>query len=281
MTEIDVHKTNILVVDDNPANLRLLAGILSEQGYAVRPARSGHTALSAVRLALPDLILLDIMMPDIDGYTVCEQLKADGRTRDIPVIFISALHETIDKVRAFALGAVDFITKPFHADEVLARVRTHVALRAAQRQLEDQNTRLEWANNELAREVAERLKVETALRQYADEQAALYAVTAAASVLDPEALLSTTLDVVLSLLDSESGWVILPGDTPDAPPRLATWRGVPEAAVQAQQMASFQVCSVCRPLLTGEEDRVVLAALDECGGAFVRDGEGCRHTSPD
>ena len=108
--------TSIVVVDDTPDNLRLLAGLLAGRGYRIRPAASGPHALAAAREELPDLILLDIRMPEMDGYEVCKRLKADERTRDIPIIFISALHEAFDKVKAFALGGVDYITKPFQAE---------------------------------------------------------------------------------------------------------------------------------------------------------------------
>jgi sigma-B regulation protein RsbU (phosphoserine phosphatase) len=133
---------SILIVDDTPANLRLLSQMLAEQGYHVRPVPDGPLALAAVRAEAPDLILLDIRMPGMDGYQVCERLKADPRTRDIPIIFISALDATQDKVRAFHAGGVDYITKPFQAAEVLARVETHLALRELQQQLQAANERM-------------------------------------------------------------------------------------------------------------------------------------------
>jgi two-component system NarL family response regulator len=126
---------DILIVDDVPANLRLLSGMLVEEGYTVRMARNGELALLGVKTAPPDLILLDINMPDLDGYEVCQQLKADARTRDIPIIFISARDQLEDKVKALAVGGVDYITKPFHPKEVLARVETHLKLYTLQRQL--------------------------------------------------------------------------------------------------------------------------------------------------
>lgn len=135
-------RESILIVDDTPANLRLLSQILVQQGYHVRPVPDGPLALAAVRAEPPDLILLDIRMPEMDGYRVCEHLKADVRTRDIPIIFISALDATQDKVKAFHTGCVDYVTKPFHAAEVLARVETHLALRKLQRQLLDANRRM-------------------------------------------------------------------------------------------------------------------------------------------
>ena len=131
-------KGTILVVDDTPANLRLLMALLGERGYRVRPATDGAYALSTASAEPPELILLDIVMPDMDGYQVCEQLKADVRTRDIPVIFISARDETFDKVKAFAVGGVDYLTKPIHAAEALARIETHLALRRLQTRLTDE-----------------------------------------------------------------------------------------------------------------------------------------------
>ncbi len=110
---------NILVVDDTPDSLRLLVGMLTGKGYKVRPAPSGAYALTTVQKELPDLILLDIMMPEMDGFEVCRRLKADEHTQNIPVIFISALDKVFDKVTAFDMGGVDYITKPFEIEEVL------------------------------------------------------------------------------------------------------------------------------------------------------------------
>jgi len=134
---------NILIVDDTPANLRLLAQMLTEQGYGVRAVTSGARALASARAAPPDLVLLDIKMPGMNGYEVCEQLKADPLTRNIPVIFISALDEIQDKVQAFSVGGVDYITKPFQFKEVLARTETHLSLRKLQKQLRDANRKME------------------------------------------------------------------------------------------------------------------------------------------
>lgn len=134
---MDQYVPNILLVDDTPANLQLLRGMLRQQGYKLRPAPSGKLALRAARTLPPDLILLDIRMPEMDGYEVCERLKADPALKEIPVIFLSALSETTDKVKAFAAGGVDYITKPFQLDEVLARVETHLELRRQRRQLEE------------------------------------------------------------------------------------------------------------------------------------------------
>lgn len=134
---------DILVVDDKPANLRLLSQTLSEKGYGVRTVTSGPRALESALAAPPDLILLDIRMPDMDGYEVCSRLKADERTAHIPVLFISALDQIEDKVQAFHAGGVDYITKPFQVEEVLARTETHIALRRLQEHLEQINQRMQ------------------------------------------------------------------------------------------------------------------------------------------
>jgi sigma-B regulation protein RsbU (phosphoserine phosphatase) len=141
---------NILVVDDTPANLQVLAGMLKERGYKVRPVPSGKLALLAARRDPPDLILLDINMPEMNGYEVCEHLKADERLADIPVIFISALTEPLDKVKAFSTGGVDYLTKPFQIEELNARVETHLNLRRLQIALEETNARLAKANGRMS-----------------------------------------------------------------------------------------------------------------------------------
>ena len=147
---------NILVVDDTIANLHFLTKLLTTQNYTVRPIPEGRMAIASAQVVQPDLILLDIMMPDMSGYEVCERLKADELTRDIPIIFISVKNEILDKVKAFSIGAVDYIIKPFEAEEVLARVKTHLALRNLQ-------TTLEQKNRDLEQEIAERRCAEAQL----------------------------------------------------------------------------------------------------------------------
>ena len=147
--DVQQKKPDILVVDDTPANLQLLSGMLKERGYRVRPVPSGKLAIQAVQKEKPDLILLDISMPEMNGYEVCERLKADEASKEIPVIFISALDETLDKIMAFATGGVDYITKPFQFEEVEARVRTHLNLRRLQINLESQNRQLQEYNDRL------------------------------------------------------------------------------------------------------------------------------------
>lgn len=145
----------ILIVDDIPQNLRLLSAMLSEHNYEVRYAVNGRLAIEAARLSPPDLILLDISMPGMNGYEVCEALKSEAATRHIPVVFLSARDDLVDKVKAFAVGGVDYITKPFQSEEVLARVHTHLTLSHLQRHLEqlviERTAELAAANEELTR----------------------------------------------------------------------------------------------------------------------------------
>jgi phosphoserine phosphatase RsbU/P len=129
----------ILIVDDVAANLQVLTRMLDDRGYLTRPVTSGKMALLAAQNDPPDLVLLDITMPDMDGYEVCARMKANEKLKDIPVIFLSALHETLDKVKGFSVGGLDYVTKPFQFEEVHARVETHLKLRRLQLQVEEQN----------------------------------------------------------------------------------------------------------------------------------------------
>lgn len=160
-------KKHVLIVDDNPDNLGLLLSILPEQLYAVHAATSGEGALRIVDVTLPDLILLDIMMPGMDGYQVCNHLKEQPRTRDIPVIFISAIDQIVDKAKAFAQGGVDYITKPFQSEEVLMRVEAHLGLRSQQQRLQERiderTAEVAKLNARLEQEVAERKQLHSRL----------------------------------------------------------------------------------------------------------------------
>jgi DNA-binding response OmpR family regulator len=145
----------VLIVDDTPANLTLLSGMLLERGYVVKVATHGKRALAIAAAAKPDLVMLDITMPEMDGYQVCRELKARPETRDVPVLFLSALDEVGDKLQAFRAGGVDYVTKPFQVEEVLARVETQVRLSKLQRALARRERELERQNAELARRNAE------------------------------------------------------------------------------------------------------------------------------
>ncbi|MGB7895463.1 MAG: diguanylate cyclase, partial [Microcoleus sp.] len=150
------YRGNILIVDDLPDNLHLLSRTLKRHGYKVRSVTTGAMALRAAKSPSTELILLDIKLPDIDGYEVCKQLKSDEQTTGIPIIFLSALNETFNKVEGLAVGGVDYIAKPFQAEEVLARVETHLTIRRLQQSLQEQNLRL-------LREMEERQRLEASL----------------------------------------------------------------------------------------------------------------------
>jgi two-component system, sensor histidine kinase and response regulator len=164
-----IPKGNILIVDDTPDNLRLLSSPLIDRGYKVRCAIDGAMALMGAQAAPPDLIMLDIKMPQMDGYEVCQRLKADDRTREIPIIFISALDELLDKIKAFSIGGVDYIQKPFHIEEVFARIENQLTIRRLQVQLQTQNHSLQQTQTELLHA----LEQERSLKQRIQEMAAI------------------------------------------------------------------------------------------------------------
>ncbi len=160
MSNVNIHhfpRGDILVVEDNKSDLKFLSGILSKAGYTVRPASDGQLALRSVQAKLPAMVLLDIAMPGLDGYEICRRLKDSEDTRDIPVVFISVKTSPIDKVKAFGAGGVDYISKPFEPEEVLARVATHLSLWKAQKETEERNL-------QLLQEIAERRKAEQRLQ---------------------------------------------------------------------------------------------------------------------
>ncbi|MEG4587135.1 adenylate/guanylate cyclase domain-containing protein [Microcoleus sp. MOSTC5] len=157
-------QANILVVDDKPDNVRLLSTILTAQGYQVRKALNGQRAIATVQEFPPTLILLDVMMPEMNGYEVCAKLKTSPKTSSIPVIFLSALDDVVDKVKAFDVGAVDYITKPFNSKEVLARVANQLTIQSQQQLLQEQTKQLEEVVKRLQNEIKERQGVEVALR---------------------------------------------------------------------------------------------------------------------
>ena len=154
MTEIiEPEKEDILVIDDKPENLRLLAIMLDRRGYEVRKAINGKLGLRAAQTVPPDIILLDINMPEMDGYQVCQELKANELTCKIPVIFISAVDEVLDKVKAFKVGGSDYITKPFQIEEVSVRIENQLSIRRLQIQLEKQKQELEEKNSQLQKQI--------------------------------------------------------------------------------------------------------------------------------
>ena len=177
----------ILVVDDNPANLRLLTDMLGQHGYTVRVATSGEQALKSVARQLPNIILLDIRMPGMSGFEVAEQLKGNPATISLPIIFLSALSDTDDKLRAFTVGGVDYITKPYHEEEVLARVNTHLELNRSRASLQQAYNEMEQRAEEKSRELVaareERFRIVNQLNNSLEQ--AINAIALALEKRDP------------------------------------------------------------------------------------------------
>lgn len=186
---VDEPRVDIIAVDDNPVNLRVLDAMLVQRGYKVRSVTNGAIAIQAAKAKPPDLILLDIMMPDLDGYQVCKQLQADERTREIPVIFISALNDALDKVKAFQVGGADYISKPFQMEEVIARIDNQLKLRSLAKQLSQQNAQLQ-------QEIQE--------RQRAEEETQLLLTVTQEISSTPD--FETALAVALERVCQVSGW---------------------------------------------------------------------------
>lgn len=187
------NRGNILVVDDTPDNLRLLAALLSGQGYKVRKALNGQMALTTIRQIPPDLILMDINMPEMNGYELCQILKQDPLTQDIPLIFISALNEALDKVKAFQVGGSDYITKPFQGEEVCARIEHQLTIQRQKKQLQQ--------------EIHQRQKTEEALQVY------LHAVSH--DLRNPVLGMSLVLQGLLKQAPSEMAAIPIPYSTLD------------------------------------------------------------------
>lgn len=215
---------DILIVDDMPDNLRLLSTMLQTRGYQVRKAINGRIALHGAHLSPPDLILLDINMPDINGYEVCKRLKADDITTEIPIIFISALDQAIDKVRAFEIGAVDYITKPFQVREVLVRVENQLSLHRLQRQLRAKNKQLE---------------LEIAVRQRAEDEVRFLLSTTQAigEASDFDAALEVTLSQVCRLIDWDYSEAWIPDDSGEVLQCSRGWYA------REPQLSSFRLAS--------------------------------------
>ncbi len=190
---------NILVVDDTPANLRLLEGLLRRAGHRVRPFTSPRMALRAASLEAPHLALLDIRMPEMDGYELCRQLQALPELEDLPVIFASVASSAIDKVKAFAAGGVDYVTKPIQSEEVLVRVHTHLALRRARLELRQTNRQLEAALAEVKQTQAQLV--------HAEKMSSLGVLSAglAHEINNPLNAVRTSAVAMVGMLDAQTG----------------------------------------------------------------------------
>ncbi len=170
MNEPNNEESILLIVDDNPTNLGILFEYLTNSGFKVLVALDGESTIEQVKYAKPDLILMDVMMPGIDGFETCSRLKANLSTQDIPVIFMTALSDTVDKVHGFNVGGVDYITKPIQSEEVLSRVQTHLTIRNLQKKLQEQNDRLQHESDERQQKA---LKLEQVVRELQQTQAQL------------------------------------------------------------------------------------------------------------
>jgi PAS domain S-box-containing protein len=185
---------DILIVEDTETTLNVLMDVLSDAGYKVRPACDGKAALRSVQAKLPALIIMDIMMPDLDGYEVCRILKAEEKTSSIPVIFISALGDELKKLRGFQVGGVDYITKPFYSEEVIARVRAHLNLRRAQFDLEETNAAL-------VAEIKERKRIEEKLRESEENFRVIFKNNSSAiAIIDPDTTITLVNDAFCQMV---------------------------------------------------------------------------------
>lgn len=243
MIEASRKPPTILIVDDNPNNLRVLGGMLQQAGYRVRPALSGALALRSIQSSLPDLVLLDIRMPEMNGYEVCRRLKSEAHSRDVPVIFISALQEAMDKVDAFKAGAVDYVVKPFQIEEVLARVQTHTELAAARQALQSARDALEQQVEERTRELREsRDRIERTARQE-------HALAELLSVSLRPAPLEDYLQEALQVLDLNLDWEA--SDVRNAI-LLSVDRGEPHLELVASRLFSDEQKAACARIPLGQ-----------------------------
>ncbi|MFB2918736.1 MULTISPECIES: adenylate/guanylate cyclase domain-containing protein [Aerosakkonema] len=234
----------ILVVDDTPVNLRLLVNILREKGYNVRPVNNGDLALQVAKARLPDLILLDILMPSLNGYEVCEKLKADPETSEIPVIFISALNEGLDKVKAFQVGGADYISKPFQVEEVLVRVANQINQRSLQKKLQQQANLLHQQNLQLQSEINSRQLLEDKLLASEEKMRAVFeAMTDIVMAIDIQEGQLGNMDIL------PTNWVRLYQDDTDLvshiieeffqPETALSWLNIIKQTLETRQTINF------------------------------------------
>ncbi|MGL5194640.1 MAG: adenylate/guanylate cyclase domain-containing protein, partial [Chroococcales cyanobacterium] len=240
-------KADILIVDDVPNNLRLLVNLLRRNNYSVRAVTNGALALQFVDTKPPDLIFLDIMMPEMDGYEVCQKLKENPRTQDIPIIFLSALTEGFDKAKAFKSGGIDYISKPFQMEEILARLETHLSQRALQKQLKEQTELLAHQNLQFQAEINERKLLEEKLRSAEEKMRAVFE-----AMTDIIALISISEGNIENLDILPSNWMRLYQPDSDIvgqtieqlfdPNTAETWLNIIGQVLETRETLHFDYC---------------------------------------
>lgn len=240
----DQERTLILIVDDDMINRVRLARVLEAHNYTVRAVADGIQAMAVAQEDQPDLILLDIMMPDPDGYTVCQQLKTSAPTRDIPIIFLSALDEVLDKVRAFSVGGVDYITKPFEVEEALARVRNQLTIRRAQAALQTVNARL----SQLVGELEQRNHAMVLLNRWSGLLQQVHVLDEAVSI---------SLTFLSELFARQTGALYLLDETGTTLEQAAAWGEPPYMPVSIAPETCWTFAGVrAHTVITPEEDLV-------------------------
>ncbi|MBO0352130.1 response regulator, partial [Phormidium pseudopriestleyi FRX01] len=240
-------KADILIVDDVPNNLKLLVNLLRRNNYNVRAVTNGFLALQFVESKQPDLILLDIMMPEMDGYEVCQKLKENPRTKDIPIIFLSALTEGFDKAKAFKSGGIDYISKPFQMEEILARLETHLSQRALQKQLQEKTQLLAHQNLQFQAEINERKLLEEKLRSAEEKMRAVFE-----AMTDIIALISIQEGNISNLDILPSNWMRLYQPDSDivgqtieqlfSPDTAEIWLNVISQVLETRETVHFDYC---------------------------------------
>lgn len=240
---------NVVIIDDNPNNLHVLSTILQNGGFKVRPALSGAIGLRAILTQPPDLVLLDIRMPDMDGYETCRLLKANPAMSDIPVIFISALDAIADKLAAFSAGGVDYLTKPFQPEEVLARARTHIDLARTRRSLAESNARLQALMDELV---------------LAEKQRSLGALAAGMS----HELNTPIGNALLAASTIEQTLDALPDPPPDFAEACKTCRDCSQLAIRNLERASSLIETMKEMTVDRDSERRRTVDLGEILGDF-------------
>lgn len=263
MAENDDESKTILIVDDMPSNLGVLTSHLEQQGYTAVVAQGGEEGVERAEFVRPDLILLDVMMPGVDGFEACRRLKTNPITRDIPVIFMTALTDTTDKLTGFAVGAVDYVTKPLNGAEVLARIKTHLALYSLRRRLAEQNERLR-------QEIAAREETQAALLRSNAELEQL-AYVASHDMQEPLRMVASYLQLVAQRykgqLDADADEFI--GFAVDGAKRMQ--------ALINDLLAYSRVGTRARPFEPTDCNKVMQTALANLGVAIVESGAQITH----